>query len=289
MRPARPVLSPPYAAAVSSPSLTLTLWAGSWLSGHASPDDVIDALHAWAPMHLVSAHDEPTAVATGLETEPVDGPAVLLAAIRRADPAGGAAIRLVLPAAGDVQGLPAGTAFASAALAGGQGILVGNPGTPGIGLVPVVEGPDVLRWIVFALPELPESPAFSGLGEAEFTMREAVRDAASTLTGIRTVDLDGRRTDPRAEIAEVVAEQARHRYPDDVPQRAVRILDSADQVAAILTVVAGGRGLQADSASAASSREDALRPLWAAVRTARLGAVAATLDTWHRIRRAPGG
>lgn len=273
---------------MSSPSLTLTLWGGSWLSGHTSIDDMIDALQVWAPLQLVAAHDEPASVASGVTLEPVVGAATLSAVIRRAAPTDGSGIRLVLPAPGDVQGLPTGTAFARAALAGGQGVLVGVPGAPGLGLVPVVEGPDVLRWNVFAVPELPEPSACPGLGEAEFTLREAVRGAAETLTGIRTVGLDGRRTDPRAEIADAVAEQARHRYPDHLPARAVRILDSADQVAAILTVASGGRGLQAGSASAVSMREEALRPLWTTVRTARLTAVTATLESWHRSDRATG-
>ncbi|MFD6856810.1 hypothetical protein ACFWCF_05615 [Rhodococcus sp. NPDC060090] len=274
---------------MSSPSLTVTVWAGSWLSGHAAADDVIDALHEWAPMHLVAAHTEDAAAAAGLSgTRPVNGAAVLLTTIRRADPAGGSGIRLVLPAAGDVHGLPAGTEFAAAALTAREGVLVGAPGTPGIGLVPTVEGPDVLRWTVFALPILPEPPAPPGLGEAEFAMREAVRDAASTLTEIHTVDSNGRRSDPRAAIAEKVAEYAQHRYPEALPPRAVRILESADQVAAILTVAAAGEGLQAGSASAAAAREDALRPLWAAVRVARLGAVAATLGALDRRRPATG-
>lgn len=276
----------PYAVPVSSASLSLTLWAGVWLSGDAAPDEVIDALHAWAPLHLVFAHDDAAASAAGLPgTGPATGAAALLTAVRRADPADTAGLRLVLPAPGDVGGLPAGTAFAAAALAAGEGVLAGAPGTPGIGLVPAVEGPDVLRWTVFAVPALPDAPAHPGLGEAEFAMREAVRDAAATLTGIPTVGTDGRRTDPRAEIAEAIAEQARHRYPESLPDRAVRILDSADQVSAILTVAARGAGLQAGSVSAATGREEALRPLLAAVRAARLGAVAAALDAGRRSRR----
>ncbi|TCN57945.1 hypothetical protein EV641_10140 [Rhodococcus sp. SMB37] len=270
---------------MSSPSLTVAVWTGSWLSGHAAADDVIDALLEWAPMHLVAAHDEDAAAPAGLRgTRPVDGAAGLLTAIRRADPAGSAGIRLVLPAAGDVHGLPVGTEFAAAALAAGEGVLVGAPGTQGLGLVPTVEGPDVLHWKVFALPMLPEPPTPPGLGEAEFTMKEAVRDAAATLTRIQTVDTNGRHADPRAAIAEQVAEYARHRYPEVLPPRAVRILESADQVAAILTVASAGKGRQAGSASAAAAREDALRPLWSAVRLARIGAVAATLGALDRHR-----
>ncbi|UTT50471.1 hypothetical protein [Rhodococcus gordoniae] len=267
---------------MSSPSLTLTVWAGSWLSGHTSPDDVIDALHEWAPMHLVGAHDAAAASAAGLPDRGVaDGAALLLTLIRRVDTAAGAGLRLVLPAPGAVHALPAGTAFASAALTAGEGVVVGAPGTPGLGLVPVIEGPDVLRWNVFTLPAVLEIALDGGLGAAEYAMREAVRDAASALSGIPTVGTDGRRTDPRAEIAEEVAELARHRYPPSLPARAVRILDTADQVAAILTVAGRGGGLRAGSVSGTAGREGALQPLWAAVREARVGAVAAALRAEH--------
>ncbi|MEE2033013.1 hypothetical protein Q8814_12970, partial [Rhodococcus sp. CC-R104] len=155
---------------MTSPSLTLTVWAGSWLSGHASPDDVIDALHGWAPMHLVSASDPVVAGRTGLPDAGVtDGAAVVLATVRRADPSGAASLRLVLPAPGDVRGLPAGTPFAAAALAAGEGVLVGAPGTTGIGLVPVVEGPDVLRWAVFGVDEIPADDGVPGLGAVEYS------------------------------------------------------------------------------------------------------------------------
>lgn len=267
---------------MSSPSLTLTVWAGSWLSGHAAPDDVIDALHAWAPMHLVGAHDAAAAASAGLPERGVsDGAALLLALIRQVDSAESAGLRLVLPAPGDVRGLPAGTDFAGAALATGEGVVVGAPGAPGLGLVPHREGPDVLRWSVFALEPVPESAADRGLGEAEFAMREAVRDAASALTGIPTVGTDGRRADPREEIATEVAELARHRYPGSLPPRAARILDTADQVAAILTVAGRGGGLRAGSASATAGREAVLQPLWTAVREARVCAVTAALRAEH--------
>ncbi|MDO1478514.1 hypothetical protein [Rhodococcus ruber] len=267
---------------MSSPGQTLTVWAGSWLAGHAAPDDVLDALHAWAPLHLVVSHDEPAGDVSGVPARsPVDGAAVLLTALRRADPAGADGIRLVLPAPGDVRGLPPGTALARAAVAAGEAVLAGAPGTPGLGFVPSVEGPDVLRWTLFAVPAVPEPPAEPGLGEAEFAMREAVREAATRVGRVLTVGAGGRAADPREQIAAEIAEHARHRYPESMPERAARILDSADQVAAILTVA--GRGAEPDAASATgqAAREQALRPLWAAVRAARLGAVAATVRASH--------
>lgn len=267
---------------MTSPSLTLTVWAGAWLAGHAAPDDAIDALHAWAPMHILHADDGAAARSAALpESTVVDGAATLLTTVRHLDSAGGTGLRLVLPAPGDARDLPAGTAFADAAMTAGQGVLVGAPGAPGLGLVPVVEAPDVLRWTVFAVDPIPEPGPVPGLGEAEFTIREAVRDAATALTGIPTVGSNGNGGDPRTRIAAAAAELARHRYPVSLPVRAARILESADQVEAILTVADHGDAQRAASAAGTTRREETLRALASAVRAARTGAVAAALHA-HR-------
>ncbi|XGU20207.1 hypothetical protein ACETU7_04045 [Rhodococcus sp. 3Y1] len=135
---------------MSSPSATLTVWAASWLAGDAAPDDVIDALAAWAPMHLIGAADAETAVRHDLEWPGVTASGVpTLLRIARSE---AAEVRLVLPTAGDVRGLPTGTEFARAAIATGEGIQIGAVGKPGVGLVPSKEGPDVLRWTVFPFP-----------------------------------------------------------------------------------------------------------------------------------------
>ncbi|GAA4474324.1 hypothetical protein GCM10023094_09720 [Rhodococcus olei] len=265
---------------MSCPSITLTLWSASWLAGASAPDDVIDAVHAWAPMHLVGAADAEVALRWDLPwPDPTDaGPVVLLRALRSmttAEPA--AAPILVLPAPGDVRGLPARTEFAAAALAAGQGVMVGAPGAPGLGVVPSVEGPDVLRWTVFGVPEIPRAVEQPGLGEAEFALREAVRDAADALTSMHG-GFDAGEGDPRARIADALADTSRQTTPDGTPARALRILDTADQVAAILTVAGESSG-RAQTAAGAAARDDTLRPLWAAVRTARVAAVTSCVRT----------
>ncbi|MDV8076916.1 hypothetical protein R4P47_10135 [Rhodococcus sp. IEGM 1370] len=267
-----------------SSSASLALWAGSWLAGSSSPDDVIDAMSEWAPMHLVGAGDPDAANDFGLQypgyAEGIAGllPAIRAAATASTPTAGDDRIKLVLPAPGAVSGLPANTDFSRAALNTGQAVVIGTSGNTGIGLVPVVEGPDALRWTVYSIVVPEHGHRDRGLGEAEYEMREAVRGAADALARMQSLPTRTLDADPRTRIAELIADAARHRYPADMSDRAFRVLESADRVAAILTVAAGSAPSEAPTASAAAAREELVRPLWAAVRTARTIAVATSIE-----------
>lgn len=237
----------------------------------------------WAPMHLVGAGDDAVAHAFGFgRPDPrADGIAGMLPAIRQLGGAAGdnAAVRLVLPAPGDVADLPANTDFARAAAGALQGVLIGAPGTDGIGLVPVVEGPDVLRWTVYGTPIPEYGQRDQGLGAAEYAMREAVRGAADALGTMQALPTRTLEVDPRTHIAQLIADAGRHRYPADVSERAFRVLESADRVAAILSVAMRSAPTESPTAAAAAAREDLIRPLWSAVRTARLTAVATSIES----------
>ncbi|OZE05839.1 hypothetical protein CH296_22485 [Rhodococcus sp. 14-2496-1d] len=241
-------------------------------------------MYEWAPMHLVGAGDADAAVNFGLEHPGyADGIAGLLHAIRAAatastPEAGDDRVKLVLPAPGAVTGLPANTDFSRAALNAGQAVIVGTSGNAGIGVVPVVEGPDVLRWTVYSIVVPEHGHRDQGLGEAEYEMREAVRGAADALAQMQSLPTRTLDTDPRTRIAALIADAARHRYPAEMSDRAFRVLESADRVAAILTVAAGSAPSEAPTASAAAAREELVRPLWAAVRTARTIAVATSIE-----------
>ncbi|MGV0155898.1 hypothetical protein ACSW29_21400 [Rhodococcus sp. GB-02] len=253
---------------MSSPSATLTVWAASWLAGDAAPDDVIDALAAWAPMHLIGAADAETAVRHDLEWPGVTASGVpTLLRIARSE---AAEVRLVLPTAGDVRGLPTGTEFARAAIATGEGIQIGAVGKPGVGLVPSKEGPDVLRWTVFSIPTVAGSAESIGLREAEYQLRQAVRDAAEVLAGLPTVATGTPGNDARTLVAEALQAQAGHRWPSTLSPRHLQVIDTADNVAAILAVAASVSTNQAPSVSTAQTREDLLRRLWDVVRIARV-------------------
>ncbi|KAA0023592.1 hypothetical protein [Antrihabitans cavernicola] len=259
-----------------SPSATLAVWVRSWLTGDSSPDDVIDALHEWAPIHVVRAADPAIAGRTGLSwPEPESaGATTLLKAIRDAATPPDSTIRLVLPAPGDVRGLPIGTDFAGAAIEAGEGVIIGTPGHNGSGLVPHLTGAAML-WTVHGVELSPDTGERQGLGEAEYAMREAVRDAAETLGVLQRVSVGGG-GDARRSIESELADLARHRYPPELSARAQRVLDSADRVAAILTVAEREPATASVSASGAAASEDLLRPLWSAVRSARLAAYAST-------------
>ncbi|NNH68703.1 hypothetical protein HLB23_02205 [Nocardia uniformis] len=268
---------------MSTPSATLTVWAGSWLAGGSAPDDVLDALRAWAPRQTVAAGDPVTGGHTGLPWAADDGVdaargagiMALLKLIRESVSAPGARLRLVLPVPGDVRGLPGGTEFAAAAMETGEGLLLGTPGTIGTGLVPLWPDDDTLQWTVFSTP-IPVAEPDMPLGEAEYTMRQAVRDAADALQLLQTTRMEGGPAGPRELIEAELASHSKHTYPDYLPLRARRILDTADQVAAILTVAEREPAAAPTSASAAAAQETLLRPLWNAIRSARLAAVHAT-------------
>ncbi|MGK8500025.1 hypothetical protein [Nocardia asiatica] len=264
-----------------SPSATLTVWASSWLAGRSAPDDVLAALHAWAPKHTIAAGDPFTGGRTDLPWSahgnlPGSGVMALLKVIRETMAQPGSQLRLVLPVPGDVRGVPTGTAFAADALEAEEGILIGVPGADGTGLIPQWADDDTLQWTVYSTP-IPAAPGPDmSLGEAEYAMREAVRDAADALMKLHTTSLGAADSDPRELIEAELADYSRHDYPESIPLRAKRILDTADHVAAILTVAQREPASAPTSASAIGAQESLLRPLWDAIRAARLVAVHAS-------------
>lgn len=246
----------------------MAVWSSAWLSGAAAADDVLDALQDWAELHEVVATDE--SLATTLELpvrgEPGGAPAALLAALRRAGLDGG---RLVMPVPGDVRGLGGPSAFATEALRAGEAVVLGT-----LGVVPERLGSasdnGFIRWIVFEVPQLP-AQANVPLGEAEHELTGAMRVAAGMLIELGVAK---QRTGVREELQARVAERTKASWPTGMPQRALRVLQRAAEVAAILELAMEDEPGGALSASAALKRAEALRPLFHAVRTARCAAVA---------------
>ena len=306
------------------PSVSLSLWANAWLAGKAAPDDVLDALSLWAPKQSVTAYDAVAAGDTGLPWPDVHdaGTVSLLQTLRAAVGRPAAprrpgrlrgTINVVMPVPGDVRGLAAGTQFERDALAAGEAVIITNPDDPAtaVGLVPEFSygdlgeaadeepGPPDLCALAWTVYSLPGAPVFDHheLGDAEYTLRSAVRSAADALDAIGLGSAAADVDDPRGLVEQLLESARQHRVPDHAPTRALRVLENAAHVDAIIAVSAGlsrlsdttdrfaarmAAGLEpagTQSSSEARIASSALRPLTAVVRSARMAAVNAILHS----------
>jgi hypothetical protein len=270
----------------------LSVWANAWLAGAAAPDDVLDALSQWAPRHSVTAYDSVAAGRTGLPwPDLTDAGAVsLLQTVRTAS--GRAlstpAVGVALPVPGDVRGLPAGTQFQRDAVTAGEAVIVGRDASSAVGLVPEFEydesedasefdpEPTALSWTVYSVPTEARTVHLD-LAEAEYSMRSAVRSAADALGAVRAAGADV--ADPRGLVEQVLESAREHRVPDHAPSRAVRVLENAAHIDAIITVSAGLIPIGLQTSSEVQIASDALRPLSGVVRSARLAAISAILHS----------
>jgi hypothetical protein len=188
-----------------------------------------------------------------------------------------------------VRGLPAGTQFQRDAIAAGEAILVGRDHSATVGLVPDFEydelledesdfepEPTALSWTVYSVPGAP-TPEHLDLGDAEYALRSAVRSAADALGAIRAAGTDV--VDPRGLVEQVLEDARRHQVPDHAPSRAVRVLENAAHIDAIITVSSGLIPIGLQTSSEVQIANDALRPLSGVVRSARMAAVNAILHS----------
>jgi hypothetical protein len=253
---------------VPCPSATFTVWTSAWLAGAAAPDDVLDALAPWADAHDVQAADVDTSRVTALPSpgEPVSSVTFLLAALRRSAPRGPA--RLVLPVPGDARGLPGPGPFSQQAMSAGEGVLFAEAG---LGIVPTSVADGVLRWTVYPVADPGPPPEFVALNQAERELRDQVRQSASVLTSLGVAR---HRPGVREEIAAALRARPTSLWPAGMPGQPLRVLQHADEVEAILAAASVDEPGGALSASAATARREALRPIETAVRVARRAAVA---------------
>jgi hypothetical protein len=245
----------------------MAVWTSAWLSGAAAADDVLDALQDWAELHEVVAADENLAAALEIPVrgEPGGAPATFLAALRRAGVENG---RLVMPVPGDVRGLGGASMFATEALRAGESVILNNLGVVPERIGNAAEG-GIVRWTVFEVAHTAPPPAVP-LGEAEHELTGAMRVAAGMLIELGVAK---QRDGVREELQARVAERTTSSWPAGMPQRALRVLQRAAEVSAILELAMEDEPGGALSASAALKRAEALRPLFSAVRTARCAAV----------------
>lgn len=290
------------------PSVSLSVWANAWLAGLAAPDDVLDALSLWAPRHSVTAYDATAAGRTGLpwpDLTDAGGVSMLQALRTAAGPATGEpAMSVALPVPGDVRGLVAGTQFQTDAVTAGEAIVVARDGKDAVGLVPDFVYDDAygdayadaygdddsdydpeinaLSWTVYSLSATPIAE-YVDLGEAEYELRSAVRAAADALGTLRAGTTGADVADPRGLVEQVLESGRLHQLPDHAPERAVRVLENAAHVDAIITVSSGLMPIGLQSSSEMQIANEALRPLNGVVRKARIAAVGAILHSaWRR-------
>jgi hypothetical protein len=211
-------------------------------------------------------------------------------------------ISVALPVPGDVRGLTAGTQFKLDAIEAGEAITVSHDASGAVGLVPefaydetdpVFETdeedgdddypePTALAWTVYSLPATPPMEQLD-LGHAEYELRSAVRSAADALSTLRAGMTAADVADPRGLVEQVLQSARLHHAPDHAPERALRVLENAAHVDAIITVSAGLMPIGLQSSSEMQIANDALRPLSSVVRSARLAAVSAILQSaWHQ-------
>jgi hypothetical protein len=232
----------------------LAAWAAAFFAGRVSIDQAADAVAGDDAPHQVGGLP-----AFDIELMPLRE---VLVAWRR----GGSSVRVVLPVAGDVRGLPGPAEFRSAALEHGEAVV----GT-GLGVVPEVidhapsSAPSTVLWQAFATGSTP--PDHLAVPDAQYELTTAIRESASALSA---ADVAGWIDD----IADTLHD-ARHageqlNLPPGFPSRAVALLAQAERLQAVLDLAFTDPTGGAIDRTGIAARADALRPLATAVRRARL-------------------
>ena len=243
----------------------LVAWGNAWLTGSTSPDHAAEAVRGEDDRHVVDGVDG------------AEGAGITLA-LGRLRALGATGLRLALPSAGHPLGLTGPAGFNRLALAAGEAVL--TVGGPALGLVPEVvghgpEGDRLVRVAWRAAPVEPGVPAdVPQLRDAERELAESLREATALL-----MRLDVAGGGPAVQRA--LEAYRRRREPEllapGYPPRAVRVLQSARQVRALLALASADHGA-AVSAGEMTAREAAMRPLARAARRATVAAYNAVVD-----------
>lgn len=217
----------------------------------------------------------------GLPGEP--HPVGLTLALGRLRALGAVGLRVALPVPGHPLGLSGPPELNARALEAGEAVLAAGAG---LGLVPEVyeagpeggTGPDVHVEVVWHCLPMREAPPADvpSLGEAERELAEALREATEVLSRLDVAG-SGPVAQAALEAYRARAEAGRQVLAPGYPPRAVRVLELAQRVGALIRIARGpgGDGREhgaAVSASEIAARAEALRPV---ERTARRAQVAA--------------
>jgi hypothetical protein len=179
---------------------------------------------------------------------------------------GGGTVRLVLPVAGDVRGLPGPAQFRSAALEQGEAAA-----GCGLGVVPEVvdyapsSAPPTVLWQAFATEPAPVD--FVSVADAQYELTTAIRESASALSA---ADVAGWIDDIADTLHDARHAGERLNLPPGFPPRAVALLAQAERLQAVLDLAFTDPTGGAIDRTGIAARTAALKPLATAVRRARV-------------------
>ena len=248
-------------------SALLAAWGAAWLAGDASLPELLERVCAHDDLHTVAGLD------------PVDDALALDRAVARLRAAGTTRLRVVLPAPGDLVGLPGPGAFTRAAVAASEGVLALRADGTGTGLVPSLTAHGspfdgtvtTVAWSAYDVVLAGPDPG-PFLHDAEHDLRRGVVEVAQVLR-----ELDVARWRPEvAEALQDLRRQARagideDELPGGYPGRARALLVQARQLGAVVQLALEDTGGAVDTREA-QEREQALRRLGGLVRRARVAA-----------------
>jgi hypothetical protein len=235
-------------------------WANAWLAGECGTSAAVDAITGPDAPHQVGGLSD-------FDVEPVPLRDVLVT-WRRA----GAAVRVVLPVAGDVRGLPGPPAFRSAALEVGEAVCGGGIGiVPSVLDHPVSSASAMVLWQAFAIDPPPVD--YAQVSDAQYELTTAIRESATALSA---ADVAGWIDDITEELHDARRAGEHLHLPPRFPSRAVALLAQAERLQAVLDIALKDPTGGAIDRTGIAARADGLRPLASAVRRARVAGYNAT-------------
>ncbi|WP_275562378.1 hypothetical protein [Streptomyces sp. 5-6(2022)] len=255
----------------------LAAWGNALLAGLVSPDEAA---------HRIAGEDASHRV-TGLPGE--SGQVGLTLALGRLRALGAKGLRVALPIAGHPLGLSGPPEFNAHALEAGEAVIATGAA---LGLVPEVSaaGPEgdqhiEVVWRCQAVREAPPADVPS-LSEAERELAEALREATEVLSRLNVAG-SGPVAEAALEAYRARAERGREVLAPGYPPRAIRVLELAQRVGALVDIahMAGGDGREhggAVSASEITARSEALRPVERTSRRAQAAAYNAYVEERER-------
>ena len=267
----------------------LAAWGNALIAGLVSPDDAAQRITGGDAVHRI------TGLPDGAQES--EGPVGLTFGLGRLRALGVRGLRVALPVPGHPLGLTGPAGFNAAAIEAGEAVLA--VGERPLGLVPevAVAGPEgdasvAVAWRCLPVRDAPPADVPS-LAEAERELTEALRTATEVLTRL---DVAGSGPGALAALESYRARRTRAVLAPGYPPRAVRVLETAQRVDALVGIAegrygGGGAGAEhgaAVSASAIAGRAEVLRLLGRTARRAQVAAYNAFVEEAERKRGAGG-